>query len=433
MERRTWLADSRSRRLPVNAAYLVTAVIRRPARAVTSIVSLALGVALFISLQAYASGFRQASRAPLVEIGADLAAQRQGAVPEKFEGMVFPHSVAPIHQDEILRIRQIPGVQAVAEVLFFWSFEERGFIAGLGIDPKDNFGPGRLRASLTTGRFLGPGESGAAVADSTFARQAGLAVGSTVSISGRNFSIVGLADTTRTGQLANANLYIPVADAQSMAEAAPMVRSVHPIRPDDANMLFIKADQTRSEEIAAEVKEVLGDKGSVTSARSFAAELGALFALVDRFGLLVGAAAFLFAVGILVRLVAGGIWERRQEIALMRAVGWRRREVTAQLWAETSALALIGGLVGLGISAVAVWLMGLTKVVMPMPWELSPSPHFLAGGGQTLPVVVSLPARLTPALVALAFGLVVVCVTLTGVWLARRLSNIKPAEVLRGE
>jgi putative ABC transport system permease protein len=212
-----------------------------------------------------------------------------------------------------------------------------------------------------------------------------------------------------------------------------MVRSVHSIRPDDANMLFIKAEQTRSESIAAEVKNVLGDKGSVTSARSFAAELGALFTLVDRFGLLVGAAAFLFAVGVLVRLVAGGIWERRREIALMRAVGWRRREVTAQLWAETSALALIGGLVGLGISAVAVWLMGLTKVVMPMPWELSPSPHFLAGGGQTLPVVVSLPARLTPALVALAFGLVVVCVTLTGVWLARRLSNIKPAEVLRGE
>jgi putative ABC transport system permease protein len=406
---------------------------RSPARAVTSILSLALGVALFISLQAYANGFRQAARVPLVEIGADLAAQRQGAVPQKFEGVVFPHSVAPVHRDEIRSIREIPGVQAVAEVVFFWSFEKSGFIAGLGIDPEDSFGPGRLRASLTSGRFLAPGESHVAVADSTFARQAGLDLGSTVNISGREFSVVGLADTTRTGQLANANLYIPLADAQGLAEAAPMVRSVHSIRPDDANMLFIKADQTRSERIAAQVKQVLGETGAVTSARSFAAELGALFALVDRFGLLVGATAFLFAAGVLVRLVAGGIWERRREIAVMRAVGWMRREVTAQLWAETVALALMGGLVGLGISAVAVWLMGLTKVVVPMPWELSPSPHFLAGGGQTLPVVIPLPARLTPALVAVAFGLVVVCVTLTGVWLTRRLSNIKPAEVLRGE
>jgi ABC-type antimicrobial peptide transport system permease subunit len=399
----------------------------------TAIVSVALGVALFISLQAYAEAYRQAARAPLVQIGADLVAQRQGNVPEKFEGMVFPHSVAPIHRDEIQRIRQLAGVQAVAEVLFFWSFDKKGFVAGLGIDANDTFGPGRLRASITSGRFLAPGESGVAVADSTFARQAALALGSTVTISGRDFSIVGLADTTRAGQLANANLYIPLADAQRVAEAAPMIRSVHSIRSDDANMLFIKADQTRAEEVAAEVKKVLGDKGTVTSGRSFAAELGALFILVDRFGLLVGAAAFLFAVGVLVRLVAGSIWERRREIALMRAVGWRRRDVTAQLWSETAVLSLVGGLVGLGVAALAVWLMGLTKVTMAMPWELSPSPHFLAGGGHTPFVVVVLPVQLTPALVAVALVLIVVCVTLTGLWLTRRLSNIKPAEVLRGE
>jgi len=417
----------------LDVTYLLAGILHRPARAVTAIVSIALGVALFVSLQAYAGAYREAARVPLVEIGADLAAQRQGDVPEKFEGVVFPHSVAPIHRDEIERIRSIPGVQAVAEVLFFWSFGTKDFVAGLGIDPKDNFGPGRLRASITSGRFLAPGERGVAVADSTFAPQAHLALGGSLGVSGESFTIVGLADTTRTGQLANANVYIPLADAQRLANASPMVRSVHAIRPDDANMLFIKADQTRAEEIAAEIKKVLGDKASVTSARSFTAELGALFALVDRFGLLVGAAAFLFAVGVVVRLAAGAIWERRREIALMRAVGWRRREVTVQLWAETAVLAVIGGLVGLGMSVLAVWLMRLIKVVMPTPWDLSPSPHFLAGGGRTPSVVVALPARLTPVLAALALGLVVVGVTLTGVWLTRRLAKIKPAEVLRGE
>jgi ABC-type antimicrobial peptide transport system permease subunit len=411
--------------------YILTELWRRPGRSLTAIISVALGVALFISLQAYANGYRQAARAPLVEIGADLAAQRQGAVPEKFEGLVFPHSVAPIHREAIDRIRRLAGVQAIAELVFFWVFENKSFIAGLGIDANDTFGPGRLQASITSGRFLDVGESGVALADSTYARQAMLALGGVISISGQSFTIIGLANTTRAGQLANANIYIPLADARRLANAAPQVRSVHQIQPDDANMLFIKADQTHSEEIAAEVKKVLGDKGSVSSGRSFAEELGLLFTMVDRFGFLVGAAAFLFAAGILVRLVAGGVWERRREIGLMRAVGWRRRDVTFQFLTETTLLALIGGIIGLGLSGLMVWLMGQTRVVVPVPWELNPSPHFLPGGAKMYSVLVAFPARLTPELVVWVLGLVVVSVTLSGVWLIKGITKIKPAEVLR--
>lgn len=66
--------------------------------------------------------------------------------------MLFPQSTAPIHRDEINQIKQLPGVQGVAEVLFFWSFEPNGFIPGLGLDPADSFGPRRLSAALTAGR-----------------------------------------------------------------------------------------------------------------------------------------------------------------------------------------------------------------------------------------------------------------------------------------
>jgi len=417
----------------MNLAYIFAELSRRPARALMAALSLALGVTLFVSLQAYADGYRQAARAPLAEVGADLAVQRQGAVPEKFEGLVFPHSVAPIHRDEIDRIRGLPGVRAVAEVMFFWSFEPNGFVAGLGLDPSDTFGPGRLRASLTAGRFLEAGEHGVAVADSTYAQQAGLTLGSVVTLGGESFTIVGLADTARAGQRASANLYIPLADARALANAAPQVRSVHDIRADDANLLFIKADQTHAEEVAAAIKQVLGEKAGVTSARSFAAELGALFTLIDRFGVLVGLVAFLFAAAMLVRLVAAGIWERRREVALMRALGWRRRDVVAQLWAEALTLALAGGVMGLAFAALAIWLMSRATVTVPVPWELSPSPHFLAGGARAVSVVVALPARLTPTLAAWALGLVVVSATLVAAWLPGRIANIKPAEGLRGE
>ncbi len=417
----------------MNFQYLLTELRNRPARTLTGVLSIAIGVALFVSLQAFADGYRQAARAPLVEVGADLTAQRQGTVPAKFEGIVFPHSTAPIHRDEINQIRQVPGVQAVAEVLFFWSFEPNSFVAGLGLDPTDTIGPDRLKATVTTGRFLQPGDRAVGVADTTYAQQNKLTLGSVVSLDGESFTIVGLADTSRAGQLANANLYIPLADARALANAAPQVRSVFDIRADDANLLFLKTDQTRVEEVATRVKTILGDKAIVSSGQSFAAELGSLFALIDRFGLLVGLIAFLFAAALLLRVVASSVWERRREVAVMRAVGWRQRDVMIQLWGETLVLAVAGGLVGLMFAALAMWGMSHVIVTVPVPWELSPSPHFLPGGAVTEAVTIALPARLTPELVAWALGLSVAGASLIGLWLPRRLARIDPAEVLRSE
>ncbi|HEX8347889.1 MAG TPA: hypothetical protein VF657_24620, partial [Actinoplanes sp.] len=66
----------------------------RPIRTLTGAISLAIGLALFLSLQAYGNGYRQAARAPLAEIGTDIVVQREGDRPQAFEGAVFPHSAA---------------------------------------------------------------------------------------------------------------------------------------------------------------------------------------------------------------------------------------------------------------------------------------------------------------------------------------------------
>jgi len=57
----------------MNLTYLFTELLRRPGRTLAAVLSVAVGVALFVSLQAYAAGYRQAARAPLAQIGADIA------------------------------------------------------------------------------------------------------------------------------------------------------------------------------------------------------------------------------------------------------------------------------------------------------------------------------------------------------------------------
>ena len=414
-------------------SYVTSELSRRPSRTVAAVISIGIGIALFVSLQAYANGFRAAARAPLSEVGADITAQRQGDVPEEFEGIVYPHSVAPIDPDEIKAMAAIGGVEDVAESLFFWSFDEEGFLAGLGFDPSVDFGPGRLKAGLTEGRFLQPGDSDVTIVDTSFAIQNALGLDDTVSIAGRQFVIVGLVDTASVGQIANANVYLSLADAREMAALAPNVLAVHDMGPDDANLLFLKAEQTQAEDVVAAVEVVLGEKALVSSAESFGGQLGALFDLIDRFGVIVGLSAFLFAVAILLRTVAAGVWERRREVAMMRAVGWRHRNITRQLMSETLVVTFLGGLVGLALAWLATAVMSRSDVTVPVPWELSPSPHFLPGGAADVTVVVPLDAQVTLTTVVIALVLSLVAAALVGLWLPRRIANIKPAEVLRSE
>ena len=414
-------------------SYLIAELTKRPFRTLTSILTIGIGIALFVSLQAYAGGYRAAARAPLSEVGADITAQRQGDVPEGFEGIVYPHSVAPLHRDEIEAIAAIPGVEAVAESLFFWSFEEDSFVAGLGFDPTVDFGPGRLKAGLVNGRFLTPDDHNVTLADASYAAQNGFELDDVVTIVGESFTIVGIIDTARVGQVANANLYLPLADVQAMSAVAPNVLAVHDMRPDDVNLLFLKAEQTQAEDVVAAAEAILGEKALVSSAESFGEQLGSLFDLIDRFGVIVGLVAFLFAVAILLRAIAAGVWERRREIGMMRAVGWRQRDISRQLLAETVLITLLGGLAGLAIAWLVTLLLSQTAVTVPVPWELSPSPHFLPGGAKEVAVVVPLVAQITPALVLIALGLSLVAALLVGLWLPRRIANIKPAEVLRSE
>jgi putative ABC transport system permease protein len=414
-------------------SYLGAELLHRPRRTLAAFFSMTVGVTLLLSLQAYSNGYRLAARAPLAEIGSDIAAQRQGKVPQAFEGILFPHSTAPIHSDEIEAIRRIPGVEDVGESVFFWDFEKNSFLVVLGLDPSSKTGPARLASAVLQGRFLGAGDHDVAVADATYARSNNLSIGSKVPIAGRAFEVIGFVDTSRIGQVANANLYIMVDDARALAHAAKNVMAVHDFRPTDANIVFIKANQAKVESVAQAVGLLLGGEALISSAQSFSEVIGQAYGLVDRFSWLVGLAGFLVAVVGLFRSISSALRERRRDIGLMRAVGWSRGDVASQLTSEAISLAAAGAIAGLGLAVLVSFALSSMRVSIPVPWELSPTPHFLPGGAVPMAVTISLPARIELLPAALAVGLSMLCGLVVGFWMSRRATRIRPAEVLRSE
>ena len=406
-------------------------------RYLAAILSMALGLALFLSLQAYASAYRQAARAPLTQIGADIAVQRQGDIPLAFEGPVFPHSTAPIHPDEISAIKRIPGVVKVGQAVLFWDFGPDQFSVVLGLEPASSVdeatGPARLQSAVVEGRFLLLNERGAAAADISFAQEHNIGLGDSLGIANKTFTIVGLVDTSYAGQVANANLYIPLADARDIASTASNVLSVHDFRPNDANILFVKANQARAEQVTAAIASLLGEQALISSSRSFIEVLGAGFALIDRFSWLVGVLGMLIAVAGYLRSVAVSLGERGRDIALMRALGWQRRNIVSQIIAEVLILFILGALVGLGLSFIATLILGQGEVNIPVPWELSPTPHFLPGGAEEMGLTIPLPARIHGSAILTSLVLAFISCLGVGIIMASRAANKKPVEALKNE
>ena len=416
----------------MNLLYLMKELYYQKRRTLMSILGLAVGIALLIVLNALSLAYRQAAQAPLKEIGADITVQRAGDVPKDLTGPVFPCSAVTIRKNEVEKIRNLPGVRGIGTGLLLWVFDPNRAMIVLGIEQENSIGPAILRSSVTEGRFFTGGKPEAMV-ESAYARQFGIRLGDALSVSGGKYPVVGFVDASRAAKIAVANVYLPIAEAQRLAASSQELQSVSPFAPGDVNLLFIKAEQEQITGLAAAMKGMLGNKATVATPDSFLKLLGSLFALSDKFTLAASLIAIIIAVLIAFKTMAGNIAERSREIGVLKAVGWTNRNVVSQLLAESIIQCFLAGILGLLIAFVAAFGLSFLKVNIPIPWEMSPNPHFLPGGGDQIFKTLRLPVHIPWKLSAFAVLLSLIIGGLTGGLLGRNIAKIKPSEVLRHE
>ncbi|MBT2421583.1 ABC transporter permease [Streptomyces sp. ISL-22] len=292
-------------------------------------------------------------------------------------------------------------------------------------------GLGPLTSSkISSGRTFKTTETDAevVVADTSYAKEKKLKVGSTVTIKGTGFEVIGIA-TPDSGDAA-ANLYIPLKQAQTLADAKDKVTTIYVKASDSQRIDSVKsAIQKNISGTTVTTSADLADtvSGSLSTASSLATSVGKWLSVV------VLVAAFLVA-GL---LTSSAVSRRVREFGTLKALGWTSGRVTRQVVGEAIVNGLLGGALG-----IAVGLAGAYAVTAVSPTLQAQLGGGGGGGGmagfggparqaasRTLDVALTAPVSLTT--VALAVGLAVTGGLIAGAFGGWRASRLRPADALR--
>ncbi|WP_274561621.1 ABC transporter permease [Streptomyces spiramyceticus] len=263
----------------------------------------------------------------------------------------------------------------------------RGGGAAFGVDSFSVYGTdvtepalGPLTSSkASSGRTFTASETDAKVAvlDSAYAKEKKLKVGSNVTISGTKYKVIGIA-TADSGDAA-ANVYIPLKQAQTLADAKNKVTTVYVRVTDSQRIDGVKsAVQKNIPGTTVTTSADLADtvSGSLSTASGLATSVGKWLSIA------VLVAAFLVA-GL---LTSSAVSRRVREFGTLKALGWKSGRVTRQVVGEALVNGLLGGVLGIAAGVGGAYLV--TAISPTLTAQLGVGG---AGGGGAGDVMVSGP------------------------------------------
>jgi putative ABC transport system permease protein len=354
----------RRRARPFLLIYLRRELRQRTRQAIIVALGLAVGIGLVITVTAASSGVSNAQRAilrSLYGIGTDLTVTRALPASSSPGALGAGHASGRtdllstgdqgiMNSASVTSIARLPGVAEAADGLILTNLTQQA--GGLpntvsvdGVDPSHaGLGP-YASGTIRPGRRLtaSDADSDAAVANSSYAAASGIAVGSTITIAGSAFTVIGLIRQPLSG--ASADIYIPLRRAQALTRY-PGRRSL----AGQVNIIYVAAASASGiPSVKAEIARKLPDV-TVTATGDLAGmvtgALASATSLVNDLGRWLAVAVLLAVVAVASLLSAGAVTWRVQEFGTLRALGWRSRQIVAEIMGESLVTGITGAALG---------------------------------------------------------------------------------------
>ncbi|MDW8072383.1 MAG: ABC transporter permease [Anaerolineae bacterium] len=311
------------------------AVWRRRTRSLLTMIGIAIGSALILSLGAITEGSIQQLNAFVSRGGAELVAVQAG---------VADMGYSVVDERVGRAIAAMPEVAYVSGILWGVSTGEKlPFLFILGIDPAD---PSLSRYRIVQGRYIMARHE--VMLGHTAARNLKKKVGDTIILPGGVYRVVGIFETGTAYE--DAAGVIALREAQRAFQKRHQV-SLYQIKlrdPSQAQAVRDRIEARLGDEVSVSLSATFGE--NLTDFQNAQAMMNAVFALA----LIVG--------GIVVtNTMMMSVMERTREIGTLRALGWCRARV---LWMVLSEALVLSGLAG-GIGLLVGF--ALTRMLQSVP------------------------------------------------------------------
>ncbi|MHB8392930.1 MAG: ABC transporter permease [Candidatus Dormibacteria bacterium] len=470
--------------------YLARELRRRRKQASLVAVGLAVGVGLVVTVAAASSGVNAAQSQvlhSLYGVGTDLTvtnaptfgsggpfrfgsgAGAPATRPKTFSGqhVAATPGLTAISAQDITQISSMADVRGAAGGLSLSVFTFSGQVqAGSGFTPGSGSGSGSgagasfsatsfsvqgvainapglgplSGASISSGHYFSSSDSNSdnALVDAAYAKQAGLKVGSHLTLSGTSYQVIGLV--APASGASGADVYLPLARAQAAAAAVGYVNTIYVDAASNSaigqvqseiHKAFPSATVTTAADLASQVS------GSLGTASSLASSLGKWLAAI----------VLLVAFAVAAMLTLSSVSSRVREFGTLKALGWRSRRIVGQIIGEGLVIGVVGAAAGVGLGFLGALLVARLGGAVKATVGSTAAAHVVGPGGgfggggrpgflrnlgaATHTVNLHLTAPVSLQVVGLAILLALAGGLLAGIIGGWRVARLRPAEALR--
>ncbi|MBL7200178.1 MAG: ABC transporter permease [Anaerolineae bacterium] len=335
---------------------------RRKGRVLLLVLGLTIGVTTVVALQAITRTLQADVGNKLDEFGANiLIVPHSNSLSLSYGGLAVSSATFDLEElrdQDVAQVWTIPNARnisivapkllSVAEVR-----EQAVLVAGVDFESELRMKPWwQLEGSE-------PETEGQALAGSRVATLLDLSVGSPLQVGDQVFQVV--AVLAENGQQDDDMLFVDLSAAQRALD-----------RPGAISLVEVAALCTACpiEDMVAQIQAVL-PQARVTALRQAVALRMEMVGQLMRFSWALSAVVLVIGGLVVLTTMLGAVAERKQEIGVLRAIGFRRRHIIHIILTEATLVSLLGGTLGwlVGMGAAAALTPVVTQVDLPVSWD----------------------------------------------------------------